>query len=377
MLNTAGMVRSLVISSLLVLITLITVTQHVNADEYDAQLEFAGYLEEALGHFWALEKNLDDKNAGLALVHATHPIAELYDLMKPALKEKDALFDERVQKTLLDLGKKTGSDVTRQEAQNAINDAKAIIEEARSLVVGSEMSNNVVFKAGLMIGLLETSIGEYGEAVANGQIEEMAEFQDGSSFVWRSQQIFDTIKNNLERHDSEEIEALYGDLWAAYDTKEDPEHVATLANGIINKIGAATGAKVKDVDLLVYVGNIRALLAETKVKYADGDKDEALRLATKAYLDNYEFLEPTLGDIDRELMEEIEVMLREDLRALMRNDAPQEQVNQHIDLILAKMDQVAQVVPEFGALALIILTVGIIGIILTVSKSGNLSIFKI
>ena len=62
-------------------------TQLVIAQTYDEKLEFAGYLEESLGHFWAIEQNLDDNNAELALVHATHPIAELYLLMKPELVE--------------------------------------------------------------------------------------------------------------------------------------------------------------------------------------------------------------------------------------------------------------------------------------------------
>src|SRR5574338_1706222 len=103
--------------------------------EYDEKLEFAGYIEESLGHFWAIEKNLDDNNAELALVHATHPIAELYDSMKPELKEANPEFDAKVQKTLLELGKKTGKDVTREDAQKAIDDAKAILEEARSIIV--------------------------------------------------------------------------------------------------------------------------------------------------------------------------------------------------------------------------------------------------
>src|SRR5574338_924817 len=108
--------------------------------EDDEKLSFAGYLEETLGHFWAIEKNLDDKNAELALVHATHPIAELYDSMKPELKEANPEFDAKVQKTLMDLRIKTGPDVTREDAQAALDEAKSIIEEARILVVGEETS---------------------------------------------------------------------------------------------------------------------------------------------------------------------------------------------------------------------------------------------
>jgi hypothetical protein len=44
--------------------------------------------------------------------------------MKPELKEHDSDFDVIVQKTLMDLGEKTGPDVIREDAQMAIDDAK-------------------------------------------------------------------------------------------------------------------------------------------------------------------------------------------------------------------------------------------------------------
>src|SRR5574338_919315 len=208
--------------------------------EDDEKLSFAGYLEETLGHFWAIEKNLDDKNAELALVHATHPIAELYDSMKPDLKKANPDFDAKVQKTLLDLGKKTGKDVTREDAQRAIDDARAILAEARGIVV-RELSNDPHFETKLMIGLLSTSIGEYEEGVKNGQIELMAEFQDGSSFVWRSQQIFGEIKSDIPEHSSEEIDGLYTQLWQAYDDHAEPSEIATIANGLIHELEEITG----------------------------------------------------------------------------------------------------------------------------------------
>ena len=130
-------------------------TQLVIAQTYDEKLEFAGYLEESLGHFWAIEQNLDDNNAELALVHATHPIAELYLLMKPELVEANPEFDSKVQQTLMQLAKKTGQDVTRQDAQIAINDAKQVIEEARDIVVGQETSNELGFQVLLIQNLLK------------------------------------------------------------------------------------------------------------------------------------------------------------------------------------------------------------------------------
>src|SRR3970282_1971675 len=259
------------ITSMIMAITLITIlpSQIALAESEDDKLSFAGSLEETLGHFWAIEQNLDDNNAELALVHATHPIAELYSSMKPDLKEANPEFDEKIQQTLMDLGKKIGSDVTREDAQMAMDEAKKIIQEARILIVGKELSQDTTFKARLMQGLLKTSIGEYEEGVKNGQIEMMAEFQDGSAFVWRSQQIFDEVKSSLPEHEVEEIEEFYSDLWDAYDKRSSSEQVETLANGIINEIGEAIGEETEKTDLMTYVENIRDLLKQVKTEYAD------------------------------------------------------------------------------------------------------------
>ena len=358
------------ITSLVVTMTLIMLLPSLAfAESEDEKLSFAGSLEETLGHFWAIEQNLDDGNSELALVHATHPIAELYDSMKLELKEANPEFDAKVQKTLLELGKKTGSDISRQDAQTALNDAKKIIHEARILVVGEELSQDVEFKAKLIQGLLKTSIEEYAEGVKNGQIEMMAEFQDGSAFVWRSQQIFDEIKSDLPEHEVEESEEFYSDLWDAYDKKSDPEHIATFANGIINEIGEAIGEETEETDLLTYVENIRDLLNQVKVTYAEGDKDTALGLATKAYLDNFEYLEGPLAESNPELVKEVETLMREELREMIRSDASVSDVNQQVDKILVKMDTVAKVVPEFGTIAMMILSVAIISIVAITAKS--------
>jgi predicted secreted protein with PEFG-CTERM motif len=365
------------ITSIIMAITLITVltSQFALAESaYDDKLSFAGSLEETLGHFWAIEQNLDDNNAELALVHATHPIAELYTSMKPELKEANPEFDAKIQKTLMDLRKKTGSDVTREDAQIAIDEAKAIIQEARILIVGKDLSQNNTFKAKLMQSLLKTSIGEYEEGVKNGQIEMMAEFQDGSAFVWRSQQIFDEIKPDMPEDNAKEIAKSYDELWAAYSVNAEPEQIQTIANEIINDLDKVTGEKSENTDLLVYVKNIRDLLTDVKAKYADGDKDAALSLATKAYLDNFEYLEgPLVKSGQEDLMKELETMMRIDLRDKISNNAPASEVNQQVDSIILKMDTVAKIVPEFGSIAAMVLIVGIISMVL-ISKSKNLSV---
>jgi len=344
--------------------------QSVSAESYQDKADFASSLEETLGHFWALEQNLDDNNAELALIHATHPIAELYDSMKPVLKASDPNLDVKVQDTLMKLQDRANTKVSRAQAQQAIDDAKGVVTIARSTVVGDYLSNNVNTKLVLMSVLLETSIAEYGEAVSDGVIGEMAEFQDGSAFVWRSQQIFAEIESDIPTHEAEEIEELYVDLWAAYDARADPSQVETLAGGIIHEIDEILGEESEEANLLEYVENIKVLLEQTKQEYAKGDTDLALSLATKAYLDNFEFLEGPLIELDqKELMEEVEIMLREELRTMIKNGESSSKVNAQVDAILEKMDTIGTVVPEFGTIAMMILSIAIISVIAITAKS--------
>ena len=133
-------------------------------------MEFAATLEEALGHFWAIELNLDERNAKLAVVHATHPIAELYDSIKPVLQEADPILDAEFRTILTDLRHKATADVSREQAQEAVDEAKAMVETVRSAVVRDALSDDPDFRLLLMKSLLETSAVEYKVGVSEGII---------------------------------------------------------------------------------------------------------------------------------------------------------------------------------------------------------------
>jgi len=211
--------------------------------ESDVKLEFAGTLEETLGHFWALEMNLDENNSELALIHAIHPISELYETMSGHL-EANPEFNEKLEKTLLELKDDANTKVTRNDAQSAIDDAKEIIQEARDIVIGDELSNDLAFKAQLINGLLETSKVEYKEAIEDGIIVEVAEFQDGSAFIWRSQQIFEEIRSDVEN--SDKVDDNYVQIWKAYEQRDTPTQVTILVDGLISEFEITSGVESEE-----------------------------------------------------------------------------------------------------------------------------------
>ncbi len=347
-------------------------------ESYQERLDLAAGLEEALGHFWALELNLDEGNAELAVVHATHPVAELYDAMKPTLASTDPALDRLMADTLDGLAERASADVSRAEAQQAIEDAKGVVETARTAVVGDDLASDPVFKMKLIKGLLETSIAEYGEAVEGGRITEMAEFQDGSAFVWRAGVVYGEIQESIDnRHAAEEIDGFFEDVNDAYDRLAPPSEVATLTNGIIREldeimgVGESAGTAMDEgARLDAYVATIRQLLEDARAEYRAGNNDLALSYVTKAYLDNYEFLEGPLVEAgERELMIEVEELMREELRTMIRNGEPVADVEAQIDLIQERMDTVAVIVPEFGPLAVVVLAVAIVAIVAITARS--------
>lgn len=105
-------------------------------------------------------------------------------------------------------------------------------------------------------------------------------------------------------------------------------------------------------DLDVYVDNIVNLLIDAKSEYSEGNVDEAKRLAMKAYIDNYEYLEDPIDAYDEELNKDLELTLREELQQKMRNGESSVAVNQLIDEILTKLKTATEITPELSQIEL-------------------------
>ncbi|HJY14940.1 MAG TPA: hypothetical protein VJ225_02840 [Nitrososphaeraceae archaeon] len=92
--------------------------------------------------------------------------------------------------------------------------------------------------------------------------------------------------------------------------------------------GQETGTESGEI-----ISEIRSLLNQTIDTYRQQNYEEAEALATTAYLDNFEFIEAPLAERDEALMQNTEVLLREQLRQLIQDHVPIEELQLHIDKI--------------------------------------------
>ena len=90
------------------------------------------------------------------------------------------------------------------------------------------------------------------------------------------------------------------------------------------------------------ITEIRSLLNQTIIEYQNKNSSGATALVEEAYLENYEFIEAPLAEQNETLMEETEVMLREQLRDLVKSDSVEADVQALLQKINSNLDQADQ-----------------------------------
>jgi hypothetical protein len=87
-----------------------------------------------------------------------------------------------------------------------------------------------------------------------------------------------------------------------------------------------------------YLQNVRNLLNQTSVEYKNSNFTGAEVLANTAYLDNFEHVEDELEEKgSHSFMEDLEHMMREELRGLIQDKVDQTDLDMHINATDAKL----------------------------------------
>lgn len=276
-------------------------TESTSPQANSSLVDFASNLEQIRGHLQQAVINKESGNNTLAKAHTLHPI--------------DGLLNDTFDK-----------------------------------VIPSQESNSTNFSLMVVADLLTVAETEYGEAVENGTVTEIVEYQDGQAFISRAQSLFNETSTMIPQEESAEVEEMNGffsDLKNTVHSKADPEVVSNSVRAIIHEISEVTGINEQDLssaaatgdDPVAIISEIRNLLNQTLNAYENKNYSEAETLAIQAYLDNYEFIEAPLAEQNQTLMETTELMLREELRQLIQNKASLQEIQDHIDEISMNLDQ--------------------------------------
>jgi hypothetical protein len=333
-----------------------TVANATTATAPDVTLvEFVSNIEQIRGHLDQALINKESGNNTLAQAHSLHPIEEVYSSIEDQLVNQNSTLNQTLSAALQNLSS-TITTADLQDIESQIDYVNMLLNDTvQALVPSSELNNNPAFNASVVARLLDLAGHEYGEAVANGTIIEVVEYQDAQAFIHRAESIFKSSASKINQslaHEVEEVNEFFSNLNRAVNNRDNPETVETTINGIIHEIAEITGlsesqligeeAGAEEQDPIAIINNIKSLLTQLITAYGMQDYQGAESIATEAYLENYEFIEAPLAQHDQQLMEQTEVMLREELRQMITDRVPIEQIEQHITMINANLDRAAE-----------------------------------
>jgi hypothetical protein len=323
-----------------------------------SSVAFKSNLEQITGHLNAAMLNKESGNNTLALAHAFHPIAEVYTLIEPTIANANTTLNETLSAELTNI-----TDIVRlvsaEEFSDAVQNVKQLLNTTSIAVIPSQLNDNVTFNIMVIIDLLNTAETEYGEAVLNNTIAEIVEYQDAQAFISRgidrAQSLFEQESSEILQNMSEsvqEVSSMFTDLNNEVLSISSLESVGSTIQGIVHELSEIAGIEdtsIASEDPEELISNIREVLDQVVTEYSNQNFNQAESLATEAYLENYEYIEAPLAELDETLMENTEVMLREELRQLIQDRAPLEEIQQQVDMINNNLDDANTLVMEVAS----------------------------
>src|SRR6185503_3200621 len=339
----------------------------------DEHVEFVANLEYIRGHLAQALANKQANNIELAAAHAGHPVVEVYSLIEGELAEHNPDLAEELDQRLSTLANQINT-MTTQQVETEVSNLNTLLNGSEAAVISPTESDDPAFRAMVAIAVMETAEQEYEEAVENGQIVEMIEYQDSTAFIARAKAIFLSIEAEMLEKAADEVDGFFGQLDNHTATNASFEEVETVIGAIVHEFEEVFGLEEKDsvYDGQAYIDKIIELLDEAVVAYQAGDSQEAKALAIEAYLDNYEFIEADIEADDPELMVEIELDIREDLVKMIEAGRPASEVEEHVDVIKTNLETArAIVIPEFPSV--IIAVAGTMAIVVAMAKFKGIS----
>jgi hypothetical protein len=331
------------------------VTKQNNTNPSNGSLvDFASKIEQIRGHVQQAVNNKEVGNTTLAKAHTLHPIDEIYSSIKVQINASDPNLNQSLSSSLNQLSNMVDNSTIEEFKTTATNLNGLLNDIVNKVVAPVQEMNSTTFNLMVVADLLSVADNEYKEAVENGTVKEIVEYQDGQAFISRAQSVFNKTSPMMPQEESaevevEEINRFFIDLDNAVQSKADPVVVSNSIRAIIREISEVTGISEQDLsalatggtngDPVAIISEIRNLLNQTLDAYKNQNYSEAETLAIQAYLDNYEFIEAPLAQQNQTLMETTEQMLREELRQLIQTNASLQEVQENIDKINSNLNQ--------------------------------------
>jgi len=308
---------------------------NVNLNRIDTQLDI-------------LLNKINNNNNSLIFEHAYIPHSVIYPSTKPIAIAVDEELANNLEANLTEVGIQSRADPNSPIILVEITDSKNIINDFYSKLKDTLPAQDFsILESQTMSYLLRDASNSYGlylntSKIADADVAKLAmiDYENTKGLINQSNTIFEILKPNMTDTKSKEIEYFITNLNTIIDSKSDntPEFsriVSAIENDLneSNNIRIPSTTSTVDPSLQTYYDNIEILLNNAISSIQNGNYLAADKNVSSAYLDNFEYLEAPIEEVNSTLMLQIETNMRENLRALIKNQTPLADIEAYISNI--------------------------------------------
>jgi hypothetical protein len=200
----------------------------------------AATLEMMKGHLIAALENSTRRQTPLAQAHAAHPLHEEYRELPDTLAKEHPALDRQLQEALTRLQQGLGSQPTGGDVARQVEAASALVDQAAGALIPAETRRDPAFQAGVLSTLLDEVAEEYEEAVQDGKVVNLAEYQDAFGFLQRARALREPLATRLPAEERARLQARWTALEEAMPGVMPPASPAsaTAVEGHVSAITA-------------------------------------------------------------------------------------------------------------------------------------------
>src|SRR5918999_1934120 len=305
------------------------------------------------------ERSLAVGDNDMAFAHSYIPHSAIFPSIKSQLNDINSQSALRLESLLTDLPIiiKTFDKAadSKSKIKNDLTEIEELLDNMSNQSIGQDLLSNKTMIAHTIVFLLRDAGKSYqlsNAAAVSAPINKQetdnnkkfskVDYENALGLVNVSRSNYEKISYSIDERRREEISSFFQQIENSISQKTDQESVLRLITAIerdlseelsLSEGSERTGEHTK------YFSTIRTLLSNiiTEVK-ENGDYKEADKNAITAYLDNYEYLEAPIEKHDPQLMVDIEIDMREELRQMLRERESPENLESFINGILEKID---------------------------------------
>ncbi len=292
-------------------------------------------LERIRAQILLVDKSLEAGNTDSAFAHAFIPHSATFPAIKKQLSELDSKSSDNLESSLTDLafGIKDGS----LSASQAKAETARILGQLDGItgLMGPLATDKSIISQITGV-LLQDALQSYQLSNAGS---EQIDYENAVGLVGLAKSKYLTIADSLDERRRQEVNSFFADLEQSLSNKSSPQSVESLVLAIERDLEEDLSLSASSGGYAQYFSTIRSLMAGVISDVKADNYEQADSKAISAYLDNYEYLEAPIEKHDPDLMETIEIMMREELRQMIRSNESPAQIEDFVNSILGKLDE--------------------------------------